>query len=213
MFSKLFVVFSSLSLAAIPFTLSGCTNGGDTADTTQGWTQKQRGSWYEATQGSRLIPKSWFDALEVSDGDTAFSEISNLTSYGLLPPRSDSVHKLPIGMAVDRQADEALKVSGLRWYKGQLGGEETAEPWIGLNCATCHTGSHRYQGKTSVVDGAPGLFDYQNFTEALKRALTATKQKPEKWKTIYRQSAEGKERAGQSKIAGNGVQHAVGLAE
>jgi len=34
------------------------------AITPQGWTPAQQRSWYYTTQGSRLMPLSWFQALE-----------------------------------------------------------------------------------------------------------------------------------------------------
>ena len=34
----------------------------------QGWSQKQMQDWYELSQGSRLIPMRWLEALKTKDG-------------------------------------------------------------------------------------------------------------------------------------------------
>ncbi|HEY4174682.1 MAG TPA: hypothetical protein VGM42_16755, partial [Rhodopila sp.] len=39
------------------------------ADTLQGWDSNARGSWYTASQGSRLIPRVWLDNLEQPGAD------------------------------------------------------------------------------------------------------------------------------------------------
>lgn len=153
-------------------------------DTAQGWSEADRAEWYWATQGSRLMPKSWFDALEVSGADDQFAAMDNLTRFGFLAPPpgfAPPADGLPIGFAVDRQADEGLRVTRLRWYEGQSGGATTAEPWVGLNCAACHTGQVIYDGVATTVDGAGNLLDFQSFIEDLDRALVATRQDPSKF--------------------------------
>lgn len=148
--------------------------------TWQGWTDDERAAWYWGTQGSRLMPKAWFDALEVAGAEDRFATIENLTRFGFLAPPErvaplPGTQGLPVGFAVDRQADEDFHNTRLRWYEGQGGDDDTAEPWIGLNCAACHTGQITYDGVATTFDGAPNLLDFQSFIEELDLALAATR--------------------------------------
>ena len=151
------------------------------ADAVQGWVDEQRIAWYQGTQGSRLIPKPWFDALEQADSETPFASMDNLTRFGFLSPPAHHDSNLPIGFTVDRQADDKLNVTRLRWYPDQPSQEESAEPWVGFNCAACHTASLSYEGVTSVIDGGPSLLDFQSFIEAMDSSLEATRSDEDKW--------------------------------
>ncbi|MGO8045237.1 di-heme-cytochrome C peroxidase [Rhizobium johnstonii] len=146
----------------------------------QGWTDDEREAMYYGTQGSRLIPKTWLDALIMDDGKP-FGSIENLTSYGLLPPLDGGASSYPIGMAIDLQADRDFSFSKLRWYKGQGDRDTTAEPWVGLNCTACHTGAYMVAGQMNIVDGAPSLFDYQSFVEGLDKAMKGTLSNADRW--------------------------------
>lgn len=164
---------------AVTLAATGCRNDNIQAD--QGWTPDQREAWYFATQGSRLVPRAWFDALERADGDRPFGSLDNLSRFGFLPPPQGSDRALPIGFANDRQPDAGLKVTGLRWYEGQPGDGEGVEPWLGLNCAACHTARMRHDGVDHTFDGGPSLVDFQSFIEGLDAALHATRSDAQKW--------------------------------
>jgi len=174
-----------LVVLSVPFLLSveGCQKlpGSGGSASTQGWVDEQRKAWYQGTQGSRLLPRSWFDALEQAQSEQPFASIDNLAQFGFLAPPANHDTSLPIGFAVDRQSDEKLQNSKLRWYPEQPSQDTTAEPWIGLNCSACHTASMSYEGTSMVVDGGPGLVDFQLFIEALDASLIATKNDGEKW--------------------------------
>lgn len=143
----------------------------------QGWSAADQKAWYEATQGSRLIPMAWADALETADTETKFFSPANMTRFGYLPPMPDATRQLPIGFVADDSDDTDLKRTKLRWF-----GEQTSrEPWIGMTCAACHTAELTYQGKTLRVDGGPALADYQGFVEGFVAALRATKSDALKW--------------------------------
>ncbi len=190
-------IFSTalLSLALLaPLLTTGCRE--DTADAgslIQGWSEENRSDWYWATQGSRLMPESWFMALEQADSDAPFSDVDHLTTFGFLAPPEGSDIARPIGFARDRQDDSAFRNSGLRWYAGQKSGDKTAESWIGLNCSACHTARITYQGHDMIVDGGPSLLDFQSFVEALDAALMATRNDPEKWERFAGAVLEGKD--------------------
>ena len=154
--------------------LASCgTSGGGRA--TQGWTETERAAWYNTDQGSRLMPLSWFEALEQPDAATSAKVLdpTYLAAFRILPPWGAA--KLPIGFAVDRIADDSgFPHTGLHWT-GKPASQDPVD-WVGLNCAACHTGRISYGGQDMTIDGAPSLFDYQSFVEAVdKLALTETR--------------------------------------
>ncbi len=171
--------------------LSVCSTAVQGETVVQGWTSEEREAMYFGTQGSRLIPRSWIEALELEDG-TPFVDLDHLTSYGLLPPPDDAPTTYPIGMAIDQQADRNLGATKLRWYKGQGNRDNTAEPWVGLNCTACHTGSYEVDDKLVIVDGAPSMFDYQSFVAALDTAMDGTLNDPVRWDRFVRKVLAGK---------------------
>jgi mono/diheme cytochrome c family protein len=172
--------------------LSACA-WGDGSGTGQGWTKPEQLAWYQASQGSRLMPLAWFQALEQPGSTAAFADEAYLERFGYLGAPGGGGSGLPIGFAVDRQADAALKITGLRWYRGQPGGAHDAEPWVGLNCSACHTAEFRYQGKAIRIDGGPGLGDYQSLVEAVDDALRQTLARPDKWDRFAGRVLTGKD--------------------
>lgn len=180
-------VFSS---AVFCIFLGGCLFDSDVEDW-QGWTDDQRESWYFATQGSRLMPASWFRAMTLPDG-TGFAEPDHLERYGFLPPPSGSKREFPIGFTQDRQADDGLRVTKLRWYAGQQGGTE-AEPWLGMNCAACHTARITYGSQTHMIDGGPALIDFQTFIEDLDAVLADIRNDQARWDSFAATVLEGRD--------------------
>lgn len=140
----------------------------------QGWSGGERGLWYGAPQGSRLIPLRWLKALEQKDSTERFLSAANMDRFRYLPGGPDG---MPIGFAIDWRSDGELKRTKLRWYDGQ----SDKEPWVGLTCAACHTGQIEYMGHRVIVDGAPSMTDFQLFIEELNAALTATWNQSDKW--------------------------------
>ena len=168
-------------ILAAALATAGCRNNGETVQADQDWSPQQREAWYFATQGSRLMPRAWFDALERADADQPFGDIDYLSRFGFLPPPDGSDRILPIGFANDRQPDADFRVTGLRWYEGQRAEGEAVEPWLGLNCAACHTARMRHDGVDYTIDGGPSLVDFQGFIEDLDAALRATRADADKW--------------------------------
>lgn len=173
----------AFSLAAVGL-VAGCFPDKDAAGGTQGWGPEEREAWYVSTQGSRLMPLAWFMALPAADGSGAFADPAHLARYGFLPPPEGRDRPLPVGFTADRQDDEALRQTRMRWYEGQPGTGEAVEPWVGLNCAACHTGELTHQGKAHRIDGGPALIDFQSFIEDLDAALHATRDEPARWETF-----------------------------
>jgi hypothetical protein len=151
--------------------------GAEPAAPVQGWSAAQRSSWYEGTQGSRLMPWSWMKALEQAGSDQPFLADEHLASFRFLPRTTSFGARLPVGFAIDQRDDSGLSFTKLRWFEGQ----GSDEKWIGMNCSACHTAQMTHAGRTVTVDGGPSLVDFQAFIEAVDAALTATRADPAKW--------------------------------
>lgn len=129
----------------------------------QGWNAELRDLFYFTPQGSRLMPASWFLALEVKDGTQLFSSRENLSRYGFIYAEGTSrlnPHQLPIGFALDKQAIPEGGVS------------------VGLTCAACHTADVTVQGKRVRVDGGPANLDFDTFFSDLASAVHRTSYDP-----------------------------------
>lgn len=137
------------------------------ASASQGWTSQDQRFWYWTTQGSRLMPASWVRALERAEDQTPFLAPANINRYRYLT--SGMQDGLPVGFAVDRQDDNHLERTRLRWRTRQ--GDD--EPWIGLTCAACHTSEIAVGTRRLRIDGAPGMGDFQRMVEDIDRALHA----------------------------------------
>lgn len=135
-----------------------------------------RGDWYGRTQGSRLMPLSWFRALEIAGGTAPFVSPANMNRYRYIYDAAAAGSNLPIGFAEDRQDDDGFRYTKLRWLPNQ----RRREPWVGMNCAACHTGEITAGTRRLRIDGAPGMGDYQLFNEELVNAVEATRNDPAK---------------------------------
>ncbi|GGE05799.1 hypothetical protein GCM10011529_10230 [Polymorphobacter glacialis] len=195
-----FVFLSLAGIAAAAGLASGCvpeTGAGATSPRSQGWTEKDRYGWYRGTQGSRLMPLAWFAALKQPGGAGLLSDEKYLTGFGYIPAAASDPIRMPIGFVIDRQRDDSFKVTNLRWYAGQKGDSpQAAEPWLGLNCAACHTTEIAYDGKPMRIDGGPGLGDYQSLVEAIDKSLIETRRDPARFDRFAARVLEGKDNAG-----------------
>lgn len=144
----------------------------------QGWSPNEKNNWYTRSQGSRLLPRAWLIALEQPDSNGLFLERTHIEKFRYLPNSLPGTGQLPIGFAIDTQNDSNFsEITKLRWKSQQ----SATEPWVGMNCAACHTAEITFQEKRFRIDGAPALADFQGFMKALSRALVATRDNPEKW--------------------------------
>jgi mono/diheme cytochrome c family protein len=119
----------------------------------QGWGQAERERFWFTSQGSRLVPYSWFLHLEREGSEELLRSPSFLESLRYLPAPASAANPdaLPIGFARDREGD-----------------------WLGLTCAACHTGRIDHQGSSWLVEGGPALADFGRLVHELVRALQAT---------------------------------------
>lgn len=144
----------------------------------QGWSAAQKQQWYTMSQGSRLIPLAWFKALEQTDSELPLLHRSHTERFRYLADPSPDPAPLPVGFAIDIQSDQKFsEVTKLRWKKGQ----SDKEPWVGMNCAACHTNDLTFQGKRLRIEGAPALADFQGYMKSLNAALVTTRSDQAKW--------------------------------
>lgn len=127
----------------------------------QGWSAADSLWFYTATQGSNLLPYSFFLVLEQSGSSALFRADENIDRYGYLPQRQTSSNPdgLPAGMVRDE-------------YQGKA--------YMGFTCAACHTTQINYQSTGIRIDGGPAYSDMETFMIDLAEALYATLKNPEK---------------------------------
>lgn len=178
----------ALLLSVAAFSLSACAtllkqpqSRALGAFASQNWTAEERDRWYRGSQGSRLIPERWLLALEAPDSEQLFLSDGYFSQFNYLQTPGSP---LPLGFARDVQDDSNLFRTRLHWFKYQT----KNEPWIGMNCAACHTADIQYQGVAHRVDGAPGLGDFQRFTRNLAEAMRQTYADPNKWDRFARRA-------------------------
>lgn len=129
----------------------------------QGWSEADSLWFYNVTQGSNLLPYSFFLALEQVGGGDLFRSNDNIDRYGYLPQRStvSNPDGLPVGMVRDE-------------YRGKA--------YMGFTCAACHTTQIHYQGTAIRIDGGPAYSDMETFMIDLAAALHATLSQDDKRK-------------------------------
>lgn len=160
----------------------------------QNWSAKDLAIWQDTSQGSRLIPLDWMMALELEGSKVPFMSDANIRAYGYTPNTyvfDYKSYRLPRGFVVDRQNDEHLTFSHQRWKAGQ----GVDEPWVGMNCAACHTANLSYGGYTWQVEGGPTNADFQGFLEAFRGALRDTQQDDEKFARFAAKVLDGADSA------------------
>jgi hypothetical protein len=114
------------------------------------WTASDRKDFYSRDQGSRIMPLRWISALKQPDGQPFMAD--SLSRYGYLPNKTSKPAGLPIGFTV-------------------ASGSEEQE--IGMNCSACHTRQIEVNGTPYLIDGGPGIVDFQSFLVDLDDAVGA----------------------------------------
>lgn len=152
------------------------------AELGQWWEDNERALWYEASQGSRMLPLEWLEALEQKESNDLFMAADNVKKYNFIPrktkvPGREKDAQLSFGLVIDNGSDENLQQTKLRWKENQ----SDKEPWVGFTCAACHTTNISYKGSNIRVEGGGSLIDFQSFVGALNRALYETFINEEKW--------------------------------
>lgn len=120
----------------------------------QAWDEGTRRWYYGASQGSQIMPYSWFMALKEPETGKPFA-IDGVLRHGFLPGNGDSPDNLPVGFVKDSDRDG---------------------DFMGMTCAACHTADLTLGDKVIRVDGAPTTADFFNFIEGINGALVGTLQ-------------------------------------
>src|SRR5687768_6428428 len=119
---------------------SSCGKAGD-VDLDQNWDAQQKRRFWFDSQGSRIMPYSWFIALEQAASEALLIDSCYMESFGFIVVPG---HKLPIGFARDQNRTNTAT-------------------YIGLTCAACHTARLTFGNRTALVEGGPGMADFSAF--------------------------------------------------
>ena len=129
----------------------------------QGWDEATRAEFYQTTQGSRMLPYSWFLNLEQAKNRQNLRASANMRKMGFLDDGVSATNPdgLPVGFARDVNA-----------ARGDA---------LGLTCAACHTGQIRYNDVDVRIDGGQALADLEQLQNAIHDSLDATLAKADKF--------------------------------
>ncbi|WP_083704950.1 di-heme-cytochrome C peroxidase [Motiliproteus sp. MSK22-1] len=163
----------SIGIFSLVLGLSGCASNqkappieqgspvfgasGNIVNMDQQWSVETQQSFYFTSQGSRILPYSWYLNLEQSTTTALFRDNAHMQSLRYLPAEKSPWN--PDGLAVGFAKDVDSK---------------TGEEWMGFNCAACHTAEVRYRGRGIRIDGGPTLADFESFNQSLVEAMNET---------------------------------------
>ena len=131
------------------------------------WTEERRAWFHHTSQGTSIMPLSWFLALRQPRLFTTerLSDPVYLSRFGFLESGDQyNASGLPIGFAVIDPFDAP--------------GVENGEPQVGFTCAACHTGEVRAAGKAWRIEGGPAMTDLGKFRIAVGGSLALTARLP-----------------------------------
>ena len=145
----------------------------------QGWNKDQVLDFYNTSQGSQLIPYSWFLALEQAGEQELFRDNKNIRRYGYIPQDAlagRNPDALPIGFVKDDVRDEFLisELADVRLAASSNTSHLGYNEWLGLTCAACHTSEISFNKHTMRIDGGPSLTDMQSLLTDMSKGLAAT---------------------------------------
>ena len=123
----------------------------------QSWNQKTRHDFWFTSQGSQILPYTWFVHLERANSVQLFRNVDHMDGLRYIPVSSSSINPggLPIGFALDFD-------------------QKTGRAWMGLTCSACHTNQLNYNGTKILIEGAPALANFTRFFNELILALDKT---------------------------------------
>jgi hypothetical protein len=124
----------------------------------QGWSCETREDFWFRDQGARILPYAWFLNLEQAGSTTSFRDDAHMDGLRF------------ITAARSARNPDALPVGFTKDPSGCTGDD----CWVGLTCAACHTAKITFEGHQLIVDGAPGMLDYNTFVRQLVQSLEAT---------------------------------------
>lgn len=131
----------------------------------QAWSDEIRAKFWFTSQGSRIMPYTWFTWLEQADNPNLFRDAQHMEELRYLSIDSSNMNPagLPIGFALDQD-------------------KKSGTAWVGMTCAACHTNQLDYQGTKILIEGAPTLANFVLFYDRLVEALNNTHRDDNKFK-------------------------------
>jgi hypothetical protein len=116
----------------------------------QNWSPQESLDFYSIQQGSPLIRKAFFDALEQPESQALFRDSDYLASFGFLKQHAHDQN--PDGYPVGIVANVAIEV----------------------NCALCHTSRMVHNNVEYRIDGSQAVADAHAWLDALTKTLELT---------------------------------------
>ncbi len=153
-FQKTFILTATFLVTAVIYFSNGQTRK---TGWVQGWNSQDVSKWYNLSQGSRLIPRKWFDSLNSPSG-YEFSSRQSLSQYGYR--YEDIKSALPIGFTQEQ--------------------DDRGQSWVGMNCSACHTSHLKNADTEIVIHGGQTMADFQLFVGELIEVVSNTRNTPEK---------------------------------
>ena len=129
----------------------------------QAWDDQTKEGFWFTSQGSQIIPYSWFTWLEVAESSDLFRSQEHMSYLGYLPMGASKLNpsSLPIGFALNQDKD--------------------GDAWVGMTCAACHTNQLDFAGQQFLIEGAPTLANFVLFFDRLTQAMNKTNADPIKF--------------------------------
>lgn len=130
----------------------------------QNWDYETREAFWYTSQGSEIMPYSWFTWLEQPDNSSFFRNSDHMSMLGYLPQKTSKLNPsgLPIGFSITRA-------------------RKNKERGFGFNCAACHTNQINYKGTKLLIEGAPTLANFVGFYSQIVKSLDETQKNDEKF--------------------------------
>jgi hypothetical protein len=128
-------------------------------------TEDERQRYYHLSQGSQIMPYAWFVSLETTFSRDPWTAPGHIAQFRLLPDPNTNGNpdRLPLGFAKD-DPDPVTGVVN-----------------VGLTCAGCHTAQMTYKDRGILINGAPGMVDFNGFLLHLVLTLDFNARDPEKF--------------------------------
>ncbi len=121
----------------------------------QNWSADERQQVHYTDFGSEIMPYAVFAALELADSQTklASAEVMDRLGFIVQEASENNPAGLPVGFALDR---------------------DNGRDWVGLTCTACHTAMLTHGDHTLLIEGGPGLLDFNQFEATIAASLNAT---------------------------------------
>lgn len=132
--------------------------------------EDERQKYYHLSQGSQIMPYAWFVALEQTNRNEPWTAADHIGQFRLIPD-PNTLHnpdRLPLGFS----KDDPDPVTG--------------EVNVGLTCAGCHTAQMTYKERGILINGAPGMVDFNGFLLHMVLSLEFTARSHEKFDRFSR---------------------------